>query len=177
MKRMVGALAAIVLITGCTAGGAPTPTPNATSAPPASAAATPQVVTSTPVPTATSMARGTAEEIWPNEAIMATMTCEPINAENAQYARETWNGDPSKGVQVEIGEGLTQGVIFSVVVFPAGDEYLKMITGGGEWYSLGALTNGNYSWDGIHWDAERLERGQSALAKALDCVNAPRYGV
>ena len=121
--------------------------------------------------------RASAETIAPDEAIMATMECEPLSTDLLSKMRFEF-GAPTRSVQVEVGEGLTPGEVWWVVVLdsPADDSYSwgirRFLTnapgGGGAWDWLAIQPRD--PWANVLWDAQRLTRAQAALVKAERCL-------
>lgn len=118
--------------------------------------------------------RASAETIAPDAAVLATMECEPVSRELLDRKRIDF-GAPRRSVQVEVGEGLTPGETWWVVILDSpSDEahkeglrpFLTNAPGPGgadEWISLRGLKR-------VAWDSERLVRAQSALTKAEECL-------
>lgn len=188
MKRMIGAGLAVLLLVGCTDGGGESPEPVLTPAPPVVVTLEEQAETATPTPSVV-MVRGldgemkpraSAETIAPDEAIMATMECEPISDDTTDRIYRLHGEKWADAIQVEVGEGLEPGETWWIVAGDTGpsssiEAMVTSLPGGGSGYHyLGSSVRGHGDewnrWDDVHWDAERLERGQSALAKALDCL-------
>lgn len=126
---------------------------------------------------------GDAATIPPDEELMASMRCEPLGEQVDARIYNLWGYRPVSSTRVEVGEGLTPGEVWWVFAFSyERDGHVfdhAMLTsnpsypGEGSWLILGdevASESNLSSWDGVKWDAERLERGQSALAKALSCL-------
>lgn len=177
-------------VTACTSGATrpePAPQLSATDA----SAPSPQSVNKTPVmmvPGADGELKpaANAELIPPDEELVDAMTCEPISEENARTVHDAIGASTSNAVQVKIGQPSGDATFYAVVVpgRPSewdAREHLPLVVGDDHFYSLGALMRGpvpggwNYAWDLIYWDAAGLQRGQSALAKAFDCLGADRY--
>lgn len=122
--------------------------------------------------------RASAETIAPDEAIMATMECEPVSEDTADRIYRLRGHRVEDAVQVEVGEGLEPGEIWWVVAYASDDfrEGTALLTtfpsGGSGYRDLGETVEGSpwNRWDNVRWDAERLAKGQSALAKALECI-------
>lgn len=137
--------------------------------------------------------RASAETIAPDESIMATMECEPLSEETARYGREVQERvAPFDPVQVLIGEGLTPNEMWWVVAYErlgqatvdgstaVNQAYITTqpgVDGQGQWVNISSayqLPDGSVGseWNNVRWDHDRLLRGQSALRKALDCLDA-----
>lgn len=130
--------------------------------------------------------RASAETIRPDPEIMATMECEVLSAATEERIYRLWGVPVETAVQVEVGEGLTPGEIWWVITYMSTSELDGRIRSDrltnhpgnpeerGEWFILGSWVPSQdgpaYTWDNIHWDAERLARGQSALSKAHECL-------
>ncbi|HHV20806.1 MAG TPA: hypothetical protein GXZ30_04610 [Propionibacterium sp.] len=112
----------------------------------------------------------------PDPAIMASMTCEPVDKDLLDELRSEL-GTPTRSIQVEVGEGLNPGEDWWLVILdsPADDSYawglrhfLTNAPGGGPlWIPLPQED----PWMYVQWDAERLTRAQSALVKAQGCLS------
>ena len=165
MKRMAAlSLGAIVLMTGCSAGGAPapTPTPTATTGLTPGWAATKDRYEGA---AESEMVRGldgspkprAGRELRPSnadKALMATMTCETRDEDDA--------------VQVEVGEGLVAGSRWWIVRYRSTDK-VALVDQTGQAFRVYPQTGGAYAWEGVQWDEERRQRAEAALAVALDC--------
>lgn len=127
--------------------------------------------------------RASAETIAPDEALMSEMVCEPVTEATERKVYGLWGEEIGSIVQVEVGEGLEPGDIWWVVAYttdqhPNRQALLTNFPGGGNGRRvLGPSVEGygDYEWnpwDNVRWDAERLKVGQSALAKAFDCLEA-----
>lgn len=136
--------------------------------------------------------RASAEAIAPDSEIMAAMECEPLSAETSAFipAEQRYRVAPVDPVQVLIGEGLEAGELWWVVAFERdgqfeiGGSYATNqawittqpgVDGQGKWLNISSnrvLPDGSVGseWHNVHWDHDRLERGQSALRLALDCL-------
>lgn len=200
MKRMIGAGLAVLLLAGCTDGGGESPEPVLTPAPPVVVTLEEQAETATPTPSVV-MVRGldgemkpraSAETIAPDEAIMATMECEPITQETKSFVpqEQRYRVAPVDPVQVLIGEGL-DGDQWWVVAFERDHQFeidghwatnqawittQPGVSGQGKWLNISGayeLPDGSIgsAWHDIHWDHDRLALGQSALRVALDCLH------
>ena len=125
------------------------------------------------------------EPVEPDEALVATMECEPVDAGLLAKVRSDF-GTPTRSVQVEVGEGIEEGETWWIVVLdsPADDAYQwdrlrSFLTNApafanvsdpevkGTWISLLGKP-----WKRVDWDSERLVRAQSALTKAEGCLAA-----
>lgn len=90
-------------------------------------------------------------------------------------------GTPTRSIQVEVGEGLTLGETWWVVILdsPADDAYqwaelrrfltnAPGVSGEGHWIPVPSKGD---PWGSVEWDFERLVRAQSALVKAHECLD------
>lgn len=186
----VGLLALVVA--GCASGaeGVEAPAPSSSARP--SAEATVEYVPaseSTPVAPAAPasdapVVRASAETIPPAPEVMAGMECEPLSDETRDYIPAEQTRRPVEPVQVLIGEGLTPGELWWVVAFERNNEAAVNqawittqpgVDGQGKWLNISSgrvLPDGSVGseWHNVHWDHDRLVRGQSALRVALDCL-------
>lgn len=129
------------------------------------------------------------EDIPPDPELMASMECEPLSPETESRLEWLWGEPIVHGLQVEVGEGLTPGEVWWIVTYSStseefGERSSILLTNHpgipderGTWLLLGAqVVNARgewaHTWDGTRWDIERLTRGQSAVAKALECFGA-----
>lgn len=119
------------------------------------------------------------ESIAPDPGIMATMECEPLS-EDLRARMRIHFGTPERSVQVEVGEGLTPGEIWWVIVLdsPSDDSYQWVIPRRFLTNAPGVAEDDIWiplwlsdTWRPVKWDSERLVRGQSALTKALECLD------
>lgn len=168
MKRSKGLLAAVIatafIATGCTAKDEPF---EATFTP---ATYTPAASSPTPAP------------IVADEAIMKTMTCEPLREDLA--ASQQFGPPPTRAVQVEVGEGLEPGRVWWVAVMNLPDDPYRgwpprtvhhltdaparQSAGEAKWIEI----HPSNPWVNVRWDAQQLVRAQSALTKAEGCLRS-----
>lgn len=184
MRYVVSALVLVLGVAGCngsvednlTPTAAPEPTDAVTVAPVDTRSPEPEAETESE---AEPTSQSSEESIAPDPEIMATMECEPLSEELLDRMRIHF-GTPDRSVQVEVGEGLTPGEIWWVVILDssADDSYeweeLRQfmtnapgISADGRWIPLGLSD----PWSTVSWDSERLVRGQSALTKARECLD------
>ncbi len=149
------------------------------STPPSTSPTEPEVV---PFPTepAVTPSPTEVETISPDAQMMAAMECEPLSQDLLARMRIDF-GTPTRSVMVEVGEGLTPGETWWVVILdiPADDRkpWARLrrfltnapgVSGDGHWISV--PSNGD-PWRSVAWDSERLVRAQSALTKARECLD------
>ncbi len=148
----------------------------------------PSVVAPTPSDVQSQADHVHAEEILPDPSIMATMTCEPVSDETLAYLGQVYAPPLMEPVQVLVGEGLSPGEDWWVIVTdldrgPTGgnNQWLTNQPGlsgeRGNWIGIGAETRApdgtmRSSFDGVHWDYERLVKGRNALTKAFECLKS-----
>ena len=170
----VGLLALVVA--GCASGAEGVEAPaSSSSARPSAEVAVEYVPASEPTPVAP--VRASAEAIPTDPDLVASMECEPLSTDLLSQMRFEF-GTPTRSVQVEVGEGLTPGEVWWVVVLdsPADDSYSwgirRFLTnapgGGGAWDWLAIQPRD--PWANVLWDAQRLTRAQAALVKAERCL-------
>ena len=124
--------------------------------------------------------RSEVEAIPPDPELVATMECEPLSRDLLARMRMDF-GTPTKSIQVEVGEGLTPGETWWVVILdsPADDAYQwaelrRFLTNApgapdeSQWISVPSKSD---PWRSVEWDSERLTRAQSALIKAHECLD------
>lgn len=111
-----------------------------------------------------------------DESVMASMACEPVDSALLERMRIQL-GYPRRAVQVEVGEGLTSGELWWVVVLdsPPDDSYdwglrafltnAPGLSEGGTWIDVDFKSSD--PWKNVTWDTERLARANAALEKAL----------
>lgn len=152
-----------------------------------------ETFTARPAPDASQSESGQAGDfsissVLPDPAIMATMECEPLSDDVRSRISDRWGSVPAHSVQVEVGEGLTEGELWWVIswVDEGGDplhdgaQHLTNAPGlpsgvEGTWISSGGVyvQERNATFGGnVRWDAEGIARAQSALATSLDCLEA-----
>jgi len=120
-----------------------------------------------------------ATVIHSDPAVMEKMACKAL-APSLLKSMELTFGYPTRSVQVKVGEGLTPGEMWWVVILdsPPDDRYQWGIRpfltnapglehgGKGTWIELGE-TN---PWESVSWPDEKLVTAQSALEKASKCL-------
>lgn len=127
----------------------------------------------------------TRELVVSDPSIMKEMSCDPLSPEFLE-ASKTYVGYPRQSVKIEVGEGLTPGENWSVVALdsPPDDSYewgirrflttapgiedLEEIKDGvGKWIVLDEQD----PWANVLWPEDKLVVAQSALEKALTCID------
>lgn len=194
--RLTTAFAA-VLVTAVVASCTASPDRDEDMTPVEMTAATPSPSSSTAVDANSTLdgpvVRASAETIAPDPELVAQMECDPLSAETAQYIpqEQRYRVAPVEPVQVLIGEGLEAGEMWWVVAFEREGQFVidgqraanqawittqPGVEGQGKWLNISSsqiLPDGSVGseWHNIHWDHDRLVRGQSALRRALDCLD------
>ncbi len=138
------------------------------------------VVVPTPTEPAVTPSPSEVGTIPSDPELVATMECEPLSQNLLAKMRMDF-GNPTASVQVEVGEGLTPGETWWVVILdsPADDAYqweelrrfltnAPGISDEGQWIPVPSTGD---PWGSVEWDSERLMKAESALMKAHECLD------
>ncbi len=176
----------LAAVTGCTSESPPSPDETA----PVTASTPTPIEASTAAPSSstepTEAAPSTSVSEWvalpmdkraipPDPELVAAMVCEPLNQETAEYGRGWYGPPPHEPVQVKVGEGLQAGEYWWVVVI---DQTMGEFTNHAWLTNQPGLTGTQGTWINItggyyfvQWtDLNRFVRAQSALSKAISCL-------
>lgn len=120
----------------------------------------------------------TGPPIEPDKTLMKTMTCESLDPELLDEIKIRF-GTPTQSIQVKVGEGLTEGEEWWLVVLDIpSDDYRDWGVRSFLTTAPGALPSNSPwieikehdPWVSIKWSEEKLVTAQSAWNKALDCL-------
>lgn len=181
----------VAVMSACTAGPEPAPTPASVVPPAAAASPTPAVaspVTATPSPAVTSAVTAT-----PSPVVTGDLTCTPPDEHVLGWLRGRLRADlpESDVVMVEVGPGDDPGRTWWVVAARSYSDswgateynpvsFLTTAPDGsadGHWIHVGRALQapkGSTDWSKVSWTGDRLARGQQAQALALSCLDGPR---
>jgi|GEM_PF-1842558 len=120
-----------------------------------------------------------ATVIHSDPAVMEKMACKALTPSLLKSMELTF-GYPTRSVQVKVGEGLTPGEMWWVVILdsPPDDSHRWGIRpfltnapglehgGKGTWITLGETS----PWESVSWPDEKLVTAQSALERAYGCL-------
>lgn len=194
MKHIAAGALSLLMLAACSGGEEPTSSNTSAAETTTAAAPTPEpsgseeviVVDDAPVSAteASEPADPTAQEPIPDAALVEDLECKDISRAVRRSHEATWGPvDWQKAVQVPVGEGLTAGIEWVVVVAsPDGTSGRARLTNAGsvdakaadwlpasEWES----SAGNGYWKffpTVKWDAAGHKRLNAAVAKGYECL-------